>query len=133
MAFGEAWNEVLVAAQGGAEWAFGRLYDEFNPRLERYFAARAPQAAEDLAADVWMGVARAFDRFGGGEAGFRSWIFTMAHRRMADYWEEIRIRPVGNSTDPSKLDRAIAPDDPEHEVLAAVSARAAVHRIASVL
>ena len=141
MALGETtFGEVLVAAQAGAEWAFGRLYDEWNPRLERYFSSRAPRLAEDLAADVWMGVARALVNFRGDETQFRSWIFTIAHRRMADHWEESRRSPApadpysgADPSDPADSDRYVAPDDPQGEVLESISARAAAQRIARLL
>jgi RNA polymerase sigma-70 factor (ECF subfamily) len=133
MAFGETFESVLAAAQSGAEWAFARLYDELNPRLERYFSARAPRSAEDLAADVWMGVARGLPKFQGDETGFRSWVFTIAHRRLADHWEETRRQGAESARDPAGLEDYQAPDDPQDEVLEVIGARAAVQRISSLL
>jgi RNA polymerase sigma-70 factor (ECF subfamily) len=132
MALGEAFESVLCAAQGGGEWAFARLYEEYNPRLLRYFAARAPAAAEDLAAETWIGAARGLRSFVGDETRFRSWLFTIAHRRTVDHWAAQRQAP----SDPvpiTELDAYLAPDDPEGAVLDAHAARAAVQRIASIL
>ncbi|HMC38186.1 MAG TPA: sigma-70 family RNA polymerase sigma factor, partial [Acidimicrobiales bacterium] len=132
MAIGEAFEPVLAAAQTGAEWGFGRLYAEYNPRLERYFAARTPRMAEDLAADTWLGAARALREFQGDEGRFRSWLFTIAHRRLADHWEDLRRRPA----DPAGAgpeDDPVAADDTEGAVLDALSAQAAAARIAAAL
>ena len=132
MSFGEAFESVLHAAQAGGEWAFARLYDEYNPRLLRYFAARAPAAAEDLASDTWLGAARGLAAFDGDETKFRSWLFTIAHRRLADHWAASRPGRAG-PVPTADLDGLPAVDDPERTVVEAHSARAAVQRIAAIL
>jgi len=45
---------VLHAAAGGDEGAFARLYRDAHPLLLRYLQVVAPDAAEDLAAEVWL-------------------------------------------------------------------------------
>ena len=128
MSMGEPFESVLRAAQSGAEWAFAELYDSYNAALLRYFASRAPRAAEDLASETWMGAARGLNGFDGGEAGFRSWLFTIAHRRLADHWDERRWESDGSS-----LPDYLAPDDPEALVVGNLSGQEAVRRIAGAL
>jgi len=126
----DAFETVLLAAQAGAEWAFESLYDEYNPRLLRYFVSRAPNLAEDLAADTWVGAASKLQGFRGGEPAFRSWLFTIAHRRLVDHWRE----RIEDSADPASLSSVPdARDGPEDLVLDRASAQAAARRIASVL
>jgi RNA polymerase sigma-70 factor (ECF subfamily) len=60
-------DRVLAAAQEGAEWAFARLYREFNPRLLRCLRPHALQAADDLAADTCLVAARQLAAFEGDE------------------------------------------------------------------
>ncbi|HEY7668834.1 MAG TPA: sigma factor, partial [Actinomycetota bacterium] len=72
----EGFEGVLAAAQARSEWAVATLYREVQPRVLRYLAAREPREAEDLASDVWLGVARGLGRFRGDEVGFRAWVFT---------------------------------------------------------
>ena len=132
MAFGEEFESVLCAAQAGGEWAFARLFDEYHPRLLRYFAARAAAAADDLAADTWLGAARGLPGFSGDERRFRSWLFTIAHRRMVDHWAA-RRQATSDPVPVGELDAYLAPDDPEQAVLDAHAARAAVQRIAAIL
>lgn len=124
-------GSLLAAAQAGAEWAFGSLYDEYNPRLLRYFAARAPRASDDLAADTWLGVATGLVNFEGDEQRFRSWVFTIAHRRLVDHWRDRSGEGVG----PDHLleDAAGLSEDPEELVIGASSAQAAARKIASLL
>ena len=127
---GESFDSVLGAAQAGAEWAFGALYDDFNPRLLRYFTARAPRAAEDLAAETWMGVASGLGSFRGDEQRFRSWLFTIAHRRLVDHWRERIDEPTDNQ---ALLGLESASEGPEQMVVGAAAAQAAAQRIASLL
>jgi RNA polymerase sigma factor (sigma-70 family) len=77
-------------------------------------------------------VARGIRDFQGDESGFRSWIFTIAHRRMADYWEE-RKRDPSSYLQPADLEERRARDDPEQSVVDAMSAQAAARRIAAAL
>ena len=72
---------VLTAAAGGDEDAFGVLWRDLQPRLLRYFMLIAPGAAEDLAAETWVAIIRAIDRFQGDEAAFRAWVFTIARNK----------------------------------------------------
>jgi RNA polymerase sigma factor (sigma-70 family) len=44
--------------------------------------------------EVFVEVVRSLTRFEGDEAGFRSWIFTIAHRRMIDARRAAGRRPV---------------------------------------
>ena len=126
-----AFESVLAAAQTGAEWAFDRLYTELNPRLASFFAARAPEAGEDLAAETWMGVARAINRFRGDEERFRSWLFTIAYRRLVDY----RNRAISDPdlVDPSAMTAWVGRDDPAETAIEAVSTQSAARLVAACL
>lgn len=130
MASNEPFDLVLAAAQAGAEWAFGVLYDEYNPRLLRYFAARAPRMAEDLAADTWLGAATGLPSFEGDVQRFRSWLFTIAHRRLVDHWRDqsATVAESGFAETSAEMD-----ESPEETVIGAVSAQGAARKIASVL
>jgi RNA polymerase sigma-70 factor (ECF subfamily) len=131
MAIGEPFARVLDAARGGEEWAFGLLYEELNPALVRYFGSRAPRDADDLAAETWLGAARRLRDFEGDETHFRAWIFTIAHRRITDYWQARRIDQL---VDPATLgDTAASSGDPEQLTIDSASALAAVQRITAAL
>lgn len=131
MGRGESFASILAAAQAGAEWALADLYAQFNPRLERYFAARAPTSGEDLAAETWIGVARALREFRGDEKSFRSWLFTIGYRRLADHWKQTASDP--DPVDPSAMTAWAGSSDPEAVVIEALSAREAARRIVGCL
>jgi RNA polymerase sigma-70 factor, ECF subfamily len=62
--------------------------------------------ADDLAAEVWLAVARGLDRFDGDERGLRGWLFTIARHRLVEH----RRRQARRRTEPfpsERLDGAI--------------------------
>jgi RNA polymerase sigma factor (sigma-70 family) len=46
-----------------------------------------------LASEAFLQVARDIDSFEGTEAGFRSWVFVIVHRRLQDAWRVAGRRP----------------------------------------
>lgn len=84
---------VVRAAQEGDEDAFRLLYRAIQPGLIRYLWAHAGDAAEDLAAETWLRVARDLRRFRGDEAGFRGWVTTIGRHRVLDYLRQQSRRP----------------------------------------
>lgn len=82
---GREFETLLRAAKGGNGRALDSLYRDLNPLLRRFFTARASTAVDDLTQDTWLSVAEGLDRFEGDAAGFRSWLFTIAYRRLADH------------------------------------------------
>jgi RNA polymerase sigma-70 factor (ECF subfamily) len=129
---GPDFDDILGAAQAGAEWAFSLLYRDLNPPLLRYLAARAPSVAEDVAAETWIAVARQLGLFTGGEGAFRGWLFTIGRRRLIQHWREVGRRPA-TSVDAETLVNRGAPDDTAATAVAAVSAREAAAAIAAEL
>lgn len=132
MSIGYEFETVLGAAQVGAEWAFETLYRGLNPRLVRYLSVQAPSAADDIAAETWLAAARQLQSFSGDERAFRAWMFTIARRRLIQHWRTAGRRPAVPLPPERFHDRA-APDQPEAEGLAAVSAHEVVATIASLL
>jgi RNA polymerase sigma-70 factor, ECF subfamily len=77
--------DVVKAAGRGEHWALTELFRAYQPRMLRYLRAQAPEAAEDIASEVWICVARSIDHFEGDESGFRGWLFTIARRRLIEH------------------------------------------------
>ncbi len=76
---------LLAGAQAGDDEAVRALYSELHPRLLRFLVATEPRVAEDLAAEVWLGVAQGIGRFEGDRDDFVAWTFSIARRRLADH------------------------------------------------
>jgi RNA polymerase sigma-70 factor (ECF subfamily) len=104
-----------------------------------YLRSRAGADAEDLASETWLAVARGLSSFSGDEAAFRSWVFTIAHRRLVDHHRAVARRPRLRSLARADGDdheaplEVQAPDDPAGEVLATLAAEDAVGRIVALL
>ena len=49
---------LLAAAVQGEQRALTHIYRTYQPRLLRYLTAQEPGMADDLAAEVWLAVAR---------------------------------------------------------------------------
>jgi RNA polymerase sigma-70 factor (ECF subfamily) len=137
---GDQFQGILTAAQDGGEWAVAILYRWLHPALVSYLRSRAGDAADDLASETWMAVARGLGSFSGEEAAFRSWVFTIAHRRLIDHHRAAARRPrsrslhtsEGDGPESTPLDIPGA-DDPAGAVLDAVAGDEAVRRIVALL
>ena len=68
--------QLVEALRGGDEEAFRELVREYQPSLVRVARIYVPTqaAAEDVAAETWLGVLKGLDRFE-GRSSLRTWIF----------------------------------------------------------
>ncbi len=98
---------MLAAAARGDESAFATLWRGLQPALLRYVRVLTQDQtlAEDVAAEVWVDVARRLDAFVGDEPAFRGWLFTLARRRAIDAWRQAQRSPVHLTGDDTDLDR----------------------------
>ncbi|MEW6473956.1 MAG: RNA polymerase sigma factor [Actinomycetota bacterium] len=141
--FGDQFLGILTAAQEGGEWAVAALYRWLHPSVVGYLRARAGEDAEDLAAETWLAVARGLRGFSGDESAFRSWVFTIAHRRLVDHHRATARRPRTRSLTPGDHQGGPAeegptadppsPDDPAGETIDALTSDEAMRRILSLL
>ena len=129
MALAERFDEVLLAAQAGAPWAVEAIYRDLHPSVFGFVRHRAPQEAEDLAADVFVAVAEGIVGFRGSEARFRSWVFTIAYRRLADLHRRAGRRRT-EPAPPEVIARHAMVSDGE-DGMRAIGTRSALARIAS--
>ena len=130
MALADRFDEVLQGAQSGSPRAIEAIYRDLHPSVLGFLRHRAPHDAEDLAADVFVAVAEGIGGFRGSEARFRSWVFTIAYRRVAD----LRRRAGRRRTEPSPpsvIAEHNVVGDVEHDVMLAIGTRSALARIAA--
>lgn len=64
-------------------------YQAWAPAVMGYFRAHRIRDAEDLTGDVFVSVAKGIGEFRGDEAGFRRWVFTIAHHRLIDEYRRV--------------------------------------------
>jgi len=139
---GDQFLGILTAAQEGGEWAVAALYRWLHPSVMGYLRGRAGDDAEDLAAETWMAVARGLPGFSGDEGAFRSWVFTIAHRRLVDHHRATARRPRTRSLTPGDSHGTAedgpaaeppSPDDPACEAVDALTSDEAIRRILSLV
>ena len=82
--FDGQFDAVLTAARDGAPWALERMFTALAPAVTGYLRVQGSAEPEDLTSEVFVAILRNLRNFEGDEAGFRSWVFTIAHRRLLD-------------------------------------------------
>lgn len=118
-------EEVLRAARDGHERALESIYRDLAPAVLGYLRAQRAAEPEDLTSEVFVGVVRGLPSFSGDERGFRSWVFSIAHRRLIDERRR-RVRSREEPADPVELASGVAGaprGDVEAEGLARLGAR----------
>src|SRR3712207_9400342 len=93
MRTGVAFDDVLVAAQAGAAWAFEVLFRDLSPAVTGYLRLHGAAEPDDLASETFIGVLTALAGFRGDEDDLRAWLFTIAPRRLVDDWRRRGRRP----------------------------------------
>jgi RNA polymerase sigma-70 factor (ECF subfamily) len=85
--------DVVDAARSGDADAIGHIYRLLAPAVIGYLRGSGAADPENLAGDVFVGVVRGLPRFSGDGAALRTWVFTIAHRRLVDERRRARRRP----------------------------------------
>jgi RNA polymerase sigma factor (sigma-70 family) len=119
--FGGQFPGVIERARAGEPAALERIFTALAPVVEGYLRLQGALEPEDLTSEVFLGVLRNLQRFEGDEPAFRSWVFTIAHRRLLDdrrsRGRRPNLEPLENI--PERPDEL----DVENEVDRAMSAR----------
>jgi RNA polymerase sigma factor (sigma-70 family) len=108
--FGQAFYQVLDAARADAPWAYETIYAELAPTVCGYFRLQGAREPEDLVSEVFLGAFRSLDSFSGSEAQFRSWLFTIAHRRLIDERRRWARRPQTTGSQLTGDHQGLAPE-----------------------
>jgi RNA polymerase sigma-70 factor (ECF subfamily) len=88
-------------AQAGDRAAFERLCDRYLPIIyNRLRAKLPPEAVEDVAQQVFVGAVRGLKRYR-RQSLFRTWILSIAHNKVVDYYRRSNRQPETTPLDPS--------------------------------
>jgi RNA polymerase sigma factor (sigma-70 family) len=114
----QASDEALMGAWvAGDVMAFEQLYSRHRGRLYRFLLRqlRDQATADELFQDVWQRViaARAGWR---PEAAFSTWLFRIAHNRLADHWRASSYRPPAPADADERAARIPDADTPERRL-----------------
>lgn len=111
-------DESLMLAYGdGDVRAFEQLYARHRTRLYRFLLRqlRDGALADELFQDVWQRVVSARGGWS-AEATFASWLYRIAHNRLADHWRALKHRPSAPADADERTARIADPDTPEHSL-----------------
>jgi len=122
MTSGAPFEELLAAARSGAEWAWVEIHRSYARSLLGYLRARGVRDAEDVLGDALLDIYRSLPRFEGDERDFRSWLFTIVHRRMTDALRAGARRNV-EVADDAQIAVAAPAGDAEEDALQRLVAR----------
>lgn len=86
-------DPVLAAARRGSPEAFQALYTDLVRPVAAYLRGKGVPDVEDVTSEVFLAVFTGLERFTGGQTDFRSWVFTIAHRRVVDHWRRASRTP----------------------------------------
>lgn len=117
---GEPTDEELMLAYGtGDVTAFQILYARHRGPLFRHLARRLRDGplAEELFQDVWQRVIAARQRYR-PEARFSTWLYQVAHNRLADHWRAQAHRPPAPADGEELAARVPDPATPERRLSA---------------
>lgn len=97
-------GSVLAAAQGGEEWAWTEIYTWLASPVGSYFRVRGVNDPDDLVGEVFVQIARNVGSFRGDADGFRSWVFMIAHNRLANERRRLGRKPETLVADMADVD-----------------------------
>lgn len=97
----EDMDGLLARARDGSAEAFAAIYADLARPVAGYLRSRGVGDVEDVTSDVFLAVFAGLGRFTGDAAGFRAWVFTIAHRRSVDHWRRVARRPTAVELDPT--------------------------------
>jgi RNA polymerase sigma factor (sigma-70 family) len=112
---------LVLSAQAGAEHAFKDLHDLWSADLRRFAQSRVekPDAADEVANDSWLAIARGLPRLD-DPACFPRWAFRIVERRASDWVRQqslSRRREVAAANEADRLAPAGAPEPIADHVL----------------
>ena len=105
---------LMLAYAAGDAVAFEQLYARHRGKLYRYLQRqlRDNAVADELFQDVWQRVIAARSGWK-PDAGFATWLYTIAHHRLGDHWRSLKHRPSAPADADERMARVADPDTPE--------------------
>ena len=125
-------DDVIASVGRGDPHAIEVLFRELQPRLLRFLRSQEHRVADDLAAEVWLAVARGISRFEGDWPDFRAWVFAIARKRLADH-RRTAVRRRTDVVASEEFDHHLADETTENDALDKISGQQAAALITAVL
>lgn len=110
-------ESLMLGWVSGDASAFEELYGRHRQRLYRFLLRqlRDNALADELFQDVWQKVIAAREGWR-PEAAFATWLYRIAHNRLADHWRALQHRPPAPDNADERTERVPDPDTPERQL-----------------
>lgn len=112
-------DEQLMLAYGAGDVpAFEQLYQRHRGKLYRFLARQLHgngALADEMFQDVWQRVVSARQSWK-PEALFTTWLYRIAHNRLADHWRALQHRPPAPDDADERTERVPDHDTPERHL-----------------
>lgn len=81
-------KRLIMEAMSGKSFAFGLLYDKYQPKIYRFilFKVSHREEAEDITHQVFLNAWKKMDEFKDMGFPFSSWLFRIARNKVIDYY-----------------------------------------------
>jgi RNA polymerase sigma-70 factor, ECF subfamily len=109
-------RDVLQRAIDGDRFALGELWDAHNAALVRFLRSLRVREPDDVAADVWVDLARRMPSIGPDPEAFRKVLFTIGRRRAIDAHRLLARRP-SFEVDPQSQYRFVDRSKPTDDIV----------------
>jgi RNA polymerase sigma-70 factor (ECF subfamily) len=109
-------RDVLQRAVDGDRFALGELWDTHNAALVRFLRSLRVREPDDVAAEVWVDLARRMPSIDADPETFRKLLFTIGRRRAIDA-HRLRSRRPSFDVDPRSHLRFVDPAKATDEVV----------------
>jgi RNA polymerase sigma-70 factor (ECF subfamily) len=113
-------ESLMLAYAAGDTAAFERLYLRHRSKLYRFLVRQLHgngALADELFQDVWQRVISARQGWK-PEAAFSTWLYRIAHNRLADHWRALQHRPPAPADADERTERVPDDDTPERQLSA---------------
>ena len=104
--------ELDVQAQPASFTDFAQLYDALFPRIYNYVSYRVAgrEEAEDLVGTIFEKALANFAKFDSRKGSIESWLFTIAHHTVVNYYRSQKRHPQTQLDDNLETNEAEQPD-----------------------
>jgi RNA polymerase sigma factor (sigma-70 family) len=111
-------ESLMLAYAAGDVASFERLYQRHRGKLYRFLARQLHgngALADEMFQDVWQRVITAREGWK-PEALFTTWLYRIAHNRLADHWRALQHRPPAPHDADERTERLPDEDTPEKQL-----------------
>ncbi|NOT89491.1 MAG: RNA polymerase sigma factor [Lysobacter sp.] len=111
-------ESLMLAYAAGDAAAFERLYQRHRSKLYRFLARQLHgngALADEFFQDVWQRVITARQSWK-PDAAFSTWLYRIAHNRLADHWRALQHRPPTPDDADERTERMPDHDTPERQL-----------------